>query len=109
MEDVTNNNNRKIAKAIHFKLKVKIKPIKHYEKSKNFCLTATTFSTSRNNITNWYKNKEAILDSYNQSNRFRVRSKKDRSKHKDMEAELVEVIKTMRENGGIFSGQRWVI
>ncbi len=53
---------------------------------------------------NWYKNKEAILDSYNQSNRFRVRSKKDRSKHKDMEAELVEIIKTMRENGGIVSG-----
>jgi len=76
MEDITNANTRQIAKAIksipkrskshndHFKLKIKVKAIKHYEKSKNFCLTATTFSTSRNNIMNWYKNKEASKERF---------------------------------------------
>lgn len=70
MEEITNdnNNNRRIIRANkakpkrtkaqndHFKLKVKVKAIKHYEKSQNFSLTATTFSTSRYNIMNWYKN-----------------------------------------------------
>lgn len=44
------------------------------------------------------------MNSYNQKNRFRVRFKKDRAKFKDMEAELDEIIKTMRENGAIVSG-----
>ena len=113
MEDVTNSNKRKTVKAKpkrtkqkndHFKLKVKVKAINHYEKINNFSLTATTFGTSRINIMNRYKNKDAILDSYNQTGRFRVRSKNDRAMYKDMEAELVKIIKTMRENGGIVSG-----
>ena len=112
-----NNDQKRVKEYKNYSFEIKNKVITYIDATKPtlelkgkqnnmlFSEASRKFGVDRRLISQWWKNKDAIVNSILKRKRFRVKSKNDKAAFPDLEKRLMEWFKEKRKEGGCISGK----